>query len=558
MTSQTQAASQGTTFLILIQLVSRVLTFASNQVVLRHLSPRVLGVATQLELYSITALYFSREWLRTAIQREPSAADGTDQAGDKTQNFPRDAGTKGAQDDPGSRTQSRDAVASQTVINLSYLALILGMPVTILLGWWYDSWSSETITSMPYFRISVVLVGVSNLVELATEPFFALIQHRMLYKDRARVETMAAVAKSLAVCGTSSWAAWTAREVGVLPFALGFVAYAIALCVGYSWQMVIGSRQSRNFSFLLTKLQQRCAFAKRQRWSSLIIPRSETRYLCQRFSRRLVWIGANVYLQLIVKHLLTQGDSMILAALSSLEDQGMYALASNYGGLVARIFFQPIEESSRNLFAKYLHAPDTDAQKSSGVNKAKSHLADILRAYGILAILAVGIGPSVVPVGLRFLIGARWMSPKVETLLSAYCFYIPFLAFNGITEAFVAAVISPADIRRQAVWMGGFSTCFAAVSFVFLRVLEWGAVGLVLANIANMAVRTVWSWVYIKRYLRQQGSDLSLAEVSPGLQTIGLSILAVSVTAVAPRNTGRNIYEISQSLSLSAAFALAV
>lgn len=249
---------------------------------------------------------------------------------------------------------------------------------------------------------------------------------------------------------------------------------------------------------------------------------------------------------------------MILAALSSLEDQGMYALASNYGGLVARIFFQPIEESSRNLFAKYLHTPNTNAEKSSGVNKAKSHLTDILRAYGILAILAVGIGPSVVPVALRFLIGERWMSPKVETLLSAYCFYIPFLAFNGITEAFVAAAISPADIRRQAVWMGFFSACFAAVSFVFLRLLEWGAVGLVLANIANMAVRTIWSWIYIKRYLRHQGSDLSLAEVSPGLQTIALSVLAVSVSAVAPQSPGRSIYAMIQSLSLSTAFGLAV
>lgn len=256
MTSQTQVASQGTTFLILIQLVSRLLTFASNQVVLRHLSPKVLGIATQLELYSITALYFSREWLRTAIQREPSS---TDQAEKKTQKSRDAARLKGAQDGADGQTESRDALASQTVINLSYLALILGVPVTILLGWWYNSWSSEEIITMPYFEISVVLVGVSCLVELATEPFFALIQHRMLYKDRARVETMAAVTKSLAVCGTSSWGAWTGHEVGVLPFALGFMAYAIALVVGYSWQMMIGSKQSRNFSFMLTRVQQRYA-----------------------------------------------------------------------------------------------------------------------------------------------------------------------------------------------------------------------------------------------------------------------------------------------------------
>ncbi|KAH8981677.1 hypothetical protein EDB86DRAFT_2931631, partial [Lactarius hatsudake] len=42
---------------------------------------------------------------------------------------------------------------------------------------------------------------------------------------------------------------------------------------------------------------------------------------------------------------LTEGDKLLISRLSPLADQGGYAIASNYGSLVARVVFQPIEES---------------------------------------------------------------------------------------------------------------------------------------------------------------------------------------------------------------------
>src|SRR4051794_22555687 len=46
-------SAQGATFLILLQITSRALTFGVNQVLLRYLSPELLGISTQLELYLI-------------------------------------------------------------------------------------------------------------------------------------------------------------------------------------------------------------------------------------------------------------------------------------------------------------------------------------------------------------------------------------------------------------------------------------------------------------------------------------------------------------------------
>uniref|UniRef100_A0A093W3S4 Man(5)GlcNAc(2)-PP-dolichol translocation protein RFT1 n=1 Tax=Talaromyces marneffei PM1 TaxID=1077442 RepID=A0A093W3S4_TALMA len=505
------ALAYGTSFLILIQVVSRLLTFASNQLVLRHLSPEILGVATHLELYYITVLYFSRECVRAAIQREPisnNSANVDKHNTDKTVAAEK-ADSKHAQD---------DGTSSQTVVNMSYIAIALGLPLSGLLAFFYQSWATKEVLSTPYFQESLRIVSLSCMVELTTEPFFAVVQQRMLYKERAIVETTAAFARSIATCAISIWAARGGWYAGVLPFAMGYIAYAVALICGYSWQMAATSTK-HNYSFWLKPIRSR-------------------------FSRTLLWLGANLYLQLIVKHFLTQGDSMILATFSALEDQGIYSFASNYGGLVARMVFQPIEESSRNLWSKQLNTADKDKNEHRAqIEGARSHFTAILRAYSILAVLALGIGPDVVPIGLKTVMGSRWISEKVHRLLSAYCCYIPFLAFNGITEAFVSAAVSPADMRRQAAWMTVFTFCFGVASFLLLTV--------------RISARSVWYLQTLSTcYLRQNGSELKVTDFSPNLQTLSVLALTASRKLFDYRPLGDGLYGILATVGFAAMYGL--
>lgn len=235
--------AHGTSFLILIQVVSRFLTFASNQLVLRHLSPEILGVATHLELYYITVLYFSRECVRTAIQREPISNES-------------ESADHNNMDKPDSKHAQDEAASSQTVVNMSYIAIALGLPLSGLLAFFYQSWATKEVVLTPYFRESLRIVALSCMIELATEPFFAVVQQRMLYKERAIVETTAAFARSTATCAVSIWAARGDWHVGVLPFAMGYLAYAAALICGYTWQMVASSTK-HNYSFWLKSIQSR-------------------------------------------------------------------------------------------------------------------------------------------------------------------------------------------------------------------------------------------------------------------------------------------------------------
>lgn len=246
------SAARGTSYLILIQVVSRVLTFASNQLVLRRLSPEVFGVATQLELYYITVLFFSRECLRAAIQREPLARSSVDDT--KEKESPSKNGKKDGQQE---REQAQDVSrSSQTVVNMSYLAIALGILLSGFLGICYHSWATTETAEVPFFYQSVQLVGFSCIIELGTEPFFAVVQQRMLYKERAAVEMTAAFVRSFVTCGFTVWTSWKGWYTGVLPFGLGYLAFACALLSGYSWQMLTRDK-TRAFSFWLTPIQAR-------------------------------------------------------------------------------------------------------------------------------------------------------------------------------------------------------------------------------------------------------------------------------------------------------------
>ena len=88
-------------------------------------------------------------------------------------------------------------------------------------------------------------------------------------------------------------------------------------------------------------------------------------------------------------------------------------------------------------------------------------------------------GPPLAPLLLRLVVGSRWTISGAGEVLGVYCYYIPFLAINGVSEAFVAATASTTELHQQSFWMTGFSVLFAASAYVFLRVLELGAKGCV-------------------------------------------------------------------------------
>lgn len=260
------------------------------------------------------------------------------------------------------------------------------------------------------------------------------------------------------------------------------------------------------------------------------------------FPRPVLTLALNLYAQSTLKHLLTQGDSLLIALFTPLSTQGVYALASNYGSLLARLLFQPIEESSRGVFGRLLANPSpshpTPSQTPSNPSTAKTptptpalltahtYLTHLLHLYALLSLLLISIGPTLAPLLLAHIAGPRWSLTSAPAVLALYCDYLPLLALNGTLEAFVSAAASPAQLRAQSAWMLAFSAGFAGSGYVLLRVWGLGAEGLLAANAVNMAMRIWWSWGFVRGYLGREGVELRVGQVvlSRGAMLLGFLV----------------------------------
>ena len=477
-------SARGASFLILLQIGSRALTFIVNQVLLRYLSPSFLGAATQLELFSVSTLYFSRESIRVVLQR---------QRHDSVQPSSKRTDSKNGDGIPEAGNVDR----VQEAINLSYLAIGLGSILTLVFRWLYKRNADPAVLSIPYIQGSLQLYALATFIELLHEPLFALAQQQMLYGTRASAEMLATFFRCIVTCSTAIYASHSNLSIGVLPFAVGQLSYAILLIFGYLYGLLPALKPT----------------------ALSIFPRRPRSKGSQSFPPDLLKLSITLYTQSIFKQILTSGDAYLIALLTTLPSQGAYALASNYGGLLARILFQPIEESSRSLLARLLPPkiapstasprPNQTATDKAQLHQAVAYLTTLLHLYTLLLLLLICWAAPLTPLLLHTLAGARWSHTEAPSVLKGYCIYLPLLAYNGLLEAYVTAVATPAQLRRQSIWMVGWSALFGVTGWLVLGVWGIGASGLVDVNSVVMLGRIWWSARFMVRDLAERGGGMT-------------------------------------------------
>ncbi|RKP13377.1 Rft protein-domain-containing protein [Piptocephalis cylindrospora] len=154
-----QKSWKGARLLLLLQALSKLLTFTLNQVLYRLTSPTILGLAyVRFDLLLTTLLFLSREGLRCACLRQPL--------------LPLPPRTR----------EERKRV--RLLVNTSYLPLLL-----ILSGMAVYGGVVQTSTSAGWFRalggpdqgisLPLALYLLAVLIELTAEPGYALIQATM-------------------------------------------------------------------------------------------------------------------------------------------------------------------------------------------------------------------------------------------------------------------------------------------------------------------------------------------------------------------------------------------
>ena len=209
----------------------------------------------------------------------------------------------------------------------------------------------------------------------------------------------------------------------------------------------------------------------------------------------------NCMMQCLFQYALTQGDRIVLSGIKDEQQDntmGIYAISTNYGSIISRLLFQPLEEQSRLLFASSSSATDNN---------------DILqRTYMSLLKLVVYIGMIFATLASNYtsivvflLLPSRHYSKEMIDALTMFCFYILILAMNGITEAFVYAMLplQPKSQKYLLIYHG----CVAMLYYIYLTPIllqHYHAVGLILANAIAMLLRILYSLHFASHYFAKQ------------------------------------------------------
>ncbi|KIY72123.1 Rft-1-domain-containing protein [Cylindrobasidium torrendii FP15055 ss-10] len=442
--------------LIFLQLGSRLFSFALNQALLRIATPSAFGTATiQFELLLNTILFLSREGVRTALLRVDSST------------------------------------SSRSTANVAFVPFFLGCPIALGAAYTYVSSAADETRAQPFFMEAVALYVVGALVELLKEPMHIAIMTGLDTRIRLRAEGIAVVGRSvvtLLVMYTDPLKDSPTQNRALLAFALGQAFYAV--CVEVIYLLHYGA------AYLYPRKPELNKDGKAEAF----------------FDSKVIRLSASVTFQSLVKHFLTEGDKLLLSWFTSLEDQGGYAIALNYGSLIARIILQPLEETSRSIFSGLVAAKDQAG--------ALHHLTTFLSSQVPISLILPIFGPPFIPLAAQLLLPPQYLMTSAPEVLAAWMWYIPILALNGQLEAFMASTANEKAMNRQSVAMAVFSAIYISSAVVAYR-MDLGDASLVYANMLNLTIRIVYALVWTREYSRGAFSWKSLL---PGKSDIAVLV----------------------------------
>ncbi|RPD55696.1 Rft-1-domain-containing protein [Lentinus tigrinus ALCF2SS1-6] len=378
--------------------------------------------------------------------------------------------------------------------------------------------SSSSTSSQPHFHAAVAFYVLAALSELLSEPMYIRTQNELRFHVRVRAEGTAVMLKTIT---TFLVLVTTSEEWALVAFALGQTAYGLTMLVAFA----VACRDNLDFRLRQVPVT--------------IHDHTENMY----FEPALFKLSVAMTGQSLIKHFLTEGDKFLVSRLSPLADQGGYAVAANYGSLVARIVFQPIEETARVFFSKTLASSSSSAsedksptsQTKEALQTASTVLLTLLLAFTHLLLLLITFAPPFLPLALSLALPRKYLATSAPAILGVYIYYIPAMAYNGVLEAFFASAASPADLRAQARWMLVFSAAFVAGAAALARGLGLGDAGLVWANVANLALRAGYAWAFVRRFFSARGVSVEWRRAVPPLPVLTSFAAAGAAVRVSAR-----------------------
>lgn len=249
----------GASSLVLLQVITRVVTFFLNQILVRLSTPQIFGTAAiQFELLLSTILFISREGVRLALLRSSSRPEKEEEnASDRSKavvekETPKSKSIRNRKGNQSAtkeipRSQDKETAPEVPILasNIATLPVILGIPLSVALPLVYVYTASSETSSQPYFHTSIIIYTISALVQLAAEPMYILAQQELDFNVRLRSEASGVISRAAVTVVVLILAKRLGKmeenadgegyEWGLLAFALGQLAYGVFVLATYLW-----------------------------------------------------------------------------------------------------------------------------------------------------------------------------------------------------------------------------------------------------------------------------------------------------------------------------------
>lgn len=436
--------AQNAGVLIAGQLVSKLFTFSLNQLLLLYTTPSALGISQLVEFVLDYTFFLSREAVRLTVSKLPKEND-----------------------------------TLQWTINYSFLSsiifLVLGLPTI----YWKILNNEVDISSQIYpfnlyhICISIVLCA---LFELQAEPYYNINQYiDSNINARAKIEGLAGfsrcITQFLTILFISPYIGLSKYDANayVFGYCVGQIAYSFTIYISYLWIF--------NFDIKMPK-RVTGSWISADSWSYF----------------------KSIFVQQIFKNFLTVGDKFIITSLLSIESQGNYSFISNYGSLIARMLFAPLEESTRITITSLFKSKDKESQKLDFI-ELQRFVSNILKIYIYLLLLILTFAP----INSKFLLSfifKNFSSNDIVETFKLYWVYIVFLALNGILEAMFQSLFnSKTAVDRYSIFMILNTVIFFLSLIILIGKLDMGLKGLLYANILNMWMRITYCLINVRNFI---------------------------------------------------------